>query len=174
MTNASAQRAAWMQRLPRVCGITLACGAVDQVTKAIARATLDEGRALTFLGDTFRLDLSYNAGAFLGLGSGMPDDVRSIVFSVGVACVLLGLLAYALFSNSEPPAARTALALVFGGGASNLIDRFVFDGHVTDFLNVGIGSLRTGIFNIADMAISAGVVYLLWIGFRKSGTQAQR
>ncbi|HXC20398.1 MAG TPA: signal peptidase II, partial [Steroidobacteraceae bacterium] len=54
-----------------------------------------------------------------------------------------------------------ALALIAGGGISNLIDRLLYGGRVTDFLNVGIGSLRTGIFNVADMAILAGALLLI-------------
>jgi signal peptidase II len=42
-----------------------------------------------------------------------------------------------------------------------LIDRLIYDGRVTDFLNVGIGPLRTGIFNLADMAILAGALLLV-------------
>jgi signal peptidase II len=42
-----------------------------------------------------------------------------------------------------------------------LIDRLLYHGRVTDFLNVGIGSLRTGIFNLADMAILAGALLLV-------------
>jgi signal peptidase II len=51
--------------------------------------------------------------------------------------------------------------LVAGGGISNLIDRLFYDGRVTDFLNIGIGSFRTGIFNLADMAILAGALLLI-------------
>jgi signal peptidase II len=53
-----------------------------------------------------------------------------------------------------------ALSLFIAGGASNWIDRFT-TGMVVDFLNVGIGSVRTGVFNVADMAIMAGVALLL-------------
>jgi len=59
------------------------------------------------------------------------------------------------------PARFIALGLVAGGGISNLIDRLFYDGRVTDFLNIGIGSFRTGIFNLADMAILAGALLLI-------------
>jgi signal peptidase II len=52
--------------------------------------------------------------------------------------------------------------LVAAGGISNLIDRLFYDGRVTDFLNVGIGSFRIGIFNVADMAILAGALLLIF------------
>ena len=57
------------------------------------------------------------------------------------------------------------LALVFAGGASNLADR-IARGSVIDFMNVGLGSLRTGIFNVADVALLGGVGFLLFAHFR--------
>ena len=56
--------------------------------------------------------------------------------------------------------ALLGLWLLFAGGFSNLVDRVVH-GRVVDFLNVGIGPVRTGIFNVADMAIMLGVALLL-------------
>ncbi|MEJ0007739.1 MAG: signal peptidase II [Steroidobacteraceae bacterium] len=55
----------------------------------------------------------------------------------------------------------TGLALFAAGGLGNLIDRITGDGRVTDFLNVGLGPLRTGIFNVADMTLMVGVVVFL-------------
>ena len=52
-----------------------------------------------------------------------------------------------------------ALALIAAGGFGNLIDRVLYDGRVTDFLNLGVGSLRTGIFNIADAVEVIGVLF---------------
>jgi signal peptidase II len=53
-----------------------------------------------------------------------------------------------------------ALALFLGGGIGNLIDRLTNDGRVIDFMHIGFGFLRTGIFNVADMALMTGVVLL--------------
>ena len=66
---------------------------------------------------------------------------------------------------------QAGLLLFLAGGTSNLIDRVTL-GRVIDFLNVGIGQLRTGIFNVADMAIVAGVVILIVEGVRKTYTPA--
>jgi signal peptidase II len=52
--------------------------------------------------------------------------------------------------------------MLLGGGLSNLFDRIAYGGYVLDFLNVGIGPLRTGIFNVADMFIMAGVFVMLF------------
>jgi lipoprotein signal peptidase len=56
---------------------------------------------------------------------------------------------------------------VLAGGASNWVDRLV-RGSVVDLLNIGVGSLRTGIFNVADIAIMLGVAVLLLAQRRRS------
>ncbi len=55
-----------------------------------------------------------------------------------------------------------ARSLVLSGGLGNLVDRIINDGRVIDFMNIGIGSLRTGIFNVADVCITVGVVVLVF------------
>jgi signal peptidase II len=83
-----------------------------------------------------------------------------MLFSGVVGAVLAALLVYLFVSKPQNPLVGASIALIVGGGVSNLIDRLRYGGYVVDFLNVGIGPLRTGIFNVADMAIMAGVI--LW------------
>jgi signal peptidase II len=59
------------------------------------------------------------------------------------------------------------MAAVVAGGAGNLVDRIWFQGGVVDFLNVGFGNLRTGIFNVADMYITCAVVFVLARSIRR-------
>lgn len=56
-------------------------------------------------------------------------------------------------------------ALIIGGGLSNLIDRIINQGAVIDFMNIGVGSLRTGIFNVADVAIMVGM--FIFVKFKR-------
>jgi signal peptidase II len=86
--------------------------------------------------------------------------VRTLIFTGLVAVFLLGLLVWVLRTADISKMAVVAASLVIGGGIGNLIDRVAFNGGVTDFMNMGIGSLRTGIFNVADVWIMAGVVLL--------------
>ena len=86
--------------------------------------------------------------------------------------MLLALLAYALFVRAGRAPFIFALALVLAGGASNLIDRFVNDGYVVDFINLGAGPIRTGIFNIADVAITVGALLLLIQSWRRRQSNA--
>ena len=59
---------------------------------------------------------------------------------------------------------------MLAGGIGNLIDRVFHGGLVIDFLNMGIGPVRTGIFNVADMAIMAGFALLILQPRPKSDT----
>ena len=70
---------------------------------------------------------------------------------------LFGFLLFVVRSKKLSSFAVVPSALIIGGGLSNLVDRIINQGAVIDFLNVGIGSLRTGILNLADMAIMVGM-----------------
>jgi signal peptidase II len=72
------------------------------------------------------------------------------------------MLIYCLASSSRNPFILPAWGLVIGGGVSNLVDRLWYGGYVVDFLNVGIGPVRTGIFNFADVFIMVGVLLLIF------------
>jgi signal peptidase II len=74
---------------------------------------------------------------------------------------LLGLFGYALFARRITPMGVFAIALYFSGGVSNLADRWAYGGYVVDFINLGLGPLRSGIFNVADIFIMAGALILV-------------
>jgi signal peptidase II len=151
-----------LQRIALVTLTLLCCVGCDQMSKTAARSLLASGAAQSYLGDSLRLQLVENPGSFLSLGASLPEHFRFALFTAAVAALLIGLVAASLFARRLEPWRTVALALVAGGGISNLIDRLLYNGRVTDFLNVGIGGLRTGIFNVADMAIMAGALLLLW------------
>jgi len=154
--------------------IIVACVAVDQATKWAAKKYLAPDGFFSFAGDTFRLQYAENAGAFLSLGSSLPEPWRHIVLTILVGFFLIALLTHLFFSAALPSPTVAWLALVCGGGMSNLVDRVAHDGRVVDFLNVGMGPVRTGIFNVADMAIATGAVLLLLDTFRKRPEQIPR
>lgn len=154
-----------MRSLQRIVVVTLTllcCVGCDQASKSAARSLLASGDAQSYLGDSLRLQLVENPGSFLSLGASLPARFRFVLFTAAVSALLIGLVGASLFARRLESSRVIALALVAGGGISNLIDRLLYDGRVTDFLNVGIGGLRTGIFNVADMAIMAGALLLLW------------
>src|SRR5450755_604432 len=153
-----------MRSIPRFIVVILTlccCVGCDQVSKSAARSMLHSGVTESLFADSLRLQLMENPGSFLSLGASLPQQLRFTLFTAAVAVLLIGLVCAAFFARRLSTARFVALALVAGGGISNLIDRLLYDGRVTDFLNVGIGSRRTGIFNLADMAIMAGVLLLI-------------
>lgn len=137
------------------------CVGCDQTTKSVAQSYLSQAETMSLLADTVRLQLAFNPGAFLGLGASLPEFWRQVVFTVGVGILLLGLLGYALFSKQITPAGVIAMVLMIAGGVSNLADRLAYDGYVVDFINLGVGPLRTGIFNIADTFIVMGALVIV-------------
>lgn len=146
--------------------ISCCCIGCDQGSKGIAKAYLLGGDTYSFLFDCFRIGYAENSGVFLGMGAAWSEDIRFLLFGVGVGIVLLGLLIYMLLARNMDKPTLFGLSLVFSGGISNFIDRMTQNGVVVDFLNVGIGSLRTGIFNVADMLILLGVICILYLQWK--------
>jgi signal peptidase II len=135
---------------------TIGC---DHVTKHYAASVLAGAPDQSFLGDTIRLQYAENTGAFLSIGANLPPVMRTAIFTYGNALLLIALLVAAARLRWHG-ARLLGLVLFVAGGASNLIDRAAY-GTVVDFINVGVGALRTGIFNVADVAIMLGAGILL-------------
>jgi signal peptidase II len=147
--------------------VLLACVGLDQATKSIARQTLSTRPPQEFLGGLFRLEYAENAGAFLSLGAALSEEARFWVFTVFVTLLLVALVVFALRMSSHTPLLVViAIALIVGGGVSNLIDRLLNDGRVVDFMQLSLGPLHTGIFNVADIAIMVGLGLMLIVAFR--------
>jgi signal peptidase II len=141
----------------------------DQATKSVAQNQLRYAEPIVYLNGMVRLQYAENYGAFLSLGARLPETAQRWIFVGAVTVILAGLLLYALWESHRVHfLLLLAFALILGGGFGNLIDRVVNDGYVVDFLNVGIGRLRTGIFNVADMALMAGVGLVILFGLRSS------
>ena len=133
----------------------------DQITKNIVRKNLAYGELHSFMHDVLRLQYVENHGAFLGLGAGADEHTRFLVFTIVAGFALIGLIGYLFYSNKASRTETVAVSLIVGGGMANILDRVYNHGGVIDFMNIGIGPLRTGIFNVADIAITFGVLWLL-------------
>jgi signal peptidase II len=155
------------KRVLLVLTVLISCVGCDQTAKSVATAHLSETESVSLLGGTVRLQVAKNYGAFLSLGASMPQTLRLGLLSIGVGGVLIGLLASLLLSKRINPIGAVAIALMVSGGLSNLIDRLQHGGYVVDFINIGVGPLRTGIFNAADMYIMLGVSLLVFAKYAK-------
>ncbi len=158
-------------RCALVALVLIGCVACDQLSKSAAREYLPGTGVHSYLGDTLRLEYAENPGAFLSLGETLPATLRYDGLVIGVGAFLMALLAWAVLSARLRGPQRIAIAAIGAGGASNLLDRIRFGGTVTDFLNLGVGPLRTGIFNVADVMLMAGLIWLLvgWNRHRHAG-----
>lgn len=134
----------------------------DHATKEAAKAWLVPGHPVSYLGDLLRFDLVRNPGAFMSLGAGLDPEIRQWLF-LGVAPLALVLLvAWFVGTRSTAGPQLLGLGLITGGGLGNWLDRLLHAGAVTDFLSLGIGPVRSGIFNLADVWIVCGVLLLAW------------
>lgn len=133
---------------------------IDQASKAAALSGLSETERIPLLGDLLGLQLAFNPGAILGLGSGSTW----LLTLLGVAAVVVLFIA-ALRARSVWWA--VGIGFILGGALGNVIDRLFAPpgfgrGYVTDFLAYG----NWFIGNLADVALGIGVLILaivLWI-----------
>ncbi len=156
------------ERLVLLSLILSASVGCDQTTKRLAEQNLASGETHSFFFDSIRLNFILNPGAFLGLGAEFDDTIKFIFFIAFPVVFLLGGILFILLKSKLSVTQVVLAALVIGGGIGNLIDRIFLGGHVTDFLNIGIGPLRTGIFNIADIAIMVGACGFLLRELKKN------
>jgi len=133
----------------------------DQITKDLAKEHLMYQGTLSYFHDVFRLEYVENTGAAMSLGANLPQPYNFWLLSIIPLIVMLAMITYALMHIRQLNTLQViAFSLVFAGGIGNIIDRILRDRHVTDFMNIGINNLRTGIFNVADVCIMVGVICL--------------
>jgi signal peptidase II len=141
--------------------------AADQISKAMVRIYVDPGSRTEIIGEKLQLLNVENSGAFLGLGSDYNEAIKFIFLLVLPAIVLVAVLFYLFRSNELDRMSTIGFSCVVGGGIANLYDRMLY-GQVTDFLFMDFGGpLKTGVFNIADLAITTGMVLLLISTFKQ-------
>lgn len=143
-----------------ILGIILVNIGCDQVSKKMVRQSLAPYETVKMMGNHITLTNVENPGAFLSLGSSMPDPARKIVFTLFPLLVLAGAVFFLFTRTNLPDMAVWGLCFIIGGGAGNIFDRMTY-GSVTDFLHIDLGVFRTGIFNLADVSIVIGTLILL-------------
>ncbi|HEY8082211.1 MAG TPA: signal peptidase II [Solirubrobacterales bacterium] len=135
-----------------LCGLVIV---LDQATKALAEANLAPGEEVELLGPV-GLTLSHNSGVAFGLASGSGEALVLL----GVVA-LVGIVGFLFAREPDRPGLWIATGLLAGGAFGNLIDR-VLEGEVTDYIDV----LSWPAFNIADVAITVGIVLFALIYLR--------
>jgi signal peptidase II len=146
-----------------VISINIGC---DQSTKYLAKKHLQGIDTVNVFDDYFVLHYTENRGAFLSLFSALPDTLRILLLLILPAIALVLMTCYVIYNQNLPRRYQISLSCLLGGGISNvMIDRMFNNGHVIDFMNIGIGSIRSGIFNFADLSIVFGSCALLLFAY---------
>lgn len=142
---------------------------VDQISKIIVKTSMDYGQSIPILGDFFRLTYIENPGMAFGIHFG-----GRWFFAIFSLFASIALIIYLYKIRESHWTVRTAMVLILGGAAGNLVDRFLF-GRVVDFFDVEFidipafhiagwsfhGMTRWPIFNMADSYVFVGMVLLI-------------
>jgi signal peptidase II len=159
------------RRLPYFA-LALAVVVLDQVTKAVVIAKIPLYQTIAVIKGFFDLTHLKNTGAAFGILAA-AGSARPFVVTLLAVAVFGGVFAWSLRTSAEHRLLQTALALVMGGAVGNLIDRVRFQA-VTDFLRFYVDRWEWPSFNVADSAISVGVVLLAWDIWKRPETQPAR
>ena len=137
--------------------------ACDQWSKTYVEKNVEASSYTELAGPAFILTNVKNTGAFLGLGQDWSTGVKRVLLN-GLPLLLLLYLTYRLlFSTAWKSWLLVGFSFILGGGIGNILDRLRF-GAVTDFFQLRAGPVHTGIFNMADVSVSVGLVLIL-IGY---------
>jgi len=131
----------------------------DQFSKKIVKRSVLPYETIHVLNDHLTVTRVENSGAFLSAGDSMSKSSKQIFLTlIPVIAMVLGLVY--LFLKPVSGNMLVGLCFVIGGGVGNLFDRILY-GSVTDFLYLKFGIFQTGIFNMADVSIMAGMSVIL-------------
>jgi signal peptidase II len=141
-----------------VLGVVL----LDFSTKWLVQRSFTLYEQVDVIGDYVRLTYIFNPGAAFGIHLGPYSRLIFLALSVVALAALAGMYWATPLSDRMR---LGAIALICGGAIGNLVDRLRSQRGVVDFLDVGIGSIRWPVFNIADIAVTTGAIILalsLW------------
>ncbi len=137
----------------------------DQISKKIVRKNVDDTAYIEVIDNHFVLTKVENTGAMLGFGQHLSPTLK-IIFLQAIPVIVLMILLFRMLRKSDMDKwLILAFACIIGGGIGNLIDR-IAHGSVTDFFLIKLGFLKTGIFNMADVSVTTGVLLLLFLSFQ--------
>ncbi|MBA4739251.1 MAG: signal peptidase II [Flavobacteriaceae bacterium] len=139
----------------------------DQISKIWVRNNFESYSEKSIIGDVFTLIKVENTGAFLGMGSELSEIPRILLLIILPVIVLISITLYTYIDKSLDKLSIIGFSLIIGGGIANIFDRIVF-GSVTDFLYINLGGIfKTGIFNIADLSVTTGMILILISSFKR-------
>ena len=139
---------------------------LDQISKILIRNNVEQYSDIKLIGEYFILTNVENSGAFLGMGSGFSPIMKSVFLIILPIIVLISIIIYVYRDKEIDKISLIGFSIIIGGGIGNIFDRIIY-GSVTDFLFIDLGGIfKTGIFNIADLAVTTGMILILLMSFK--------
>ncbi|MEO2056130.1 MAG: signal peptidase II [Flavobacteriaceae bacterium] len=139
---------------------------LDQLSKVLIRDNIDQYSEIKLIGEYFILTNVENSGAFLGMGSDFSPFIKTIFLLILPIIILICIMIYIYRDKEIDKISLIGFCFIIGGGIANIYDRIMY-GSVTDFLFIDLGGIfKTGIFNIADLSVTTGMIMILLMSFK--------
>ena len=146
------------RRLEVIVAVTVVI--LDQITKAMVRPALTLHESIEVIPGFLDLTRVHNTGAAFGMLNSVDFPFKTVVLSLVAAIALGGVAWYAATVPLSDRLARVGIAGVLGGAVGNLIDR-ASSGYVLDFVDAYWNGWHFWAFNVADAAITVGVIFMI-------------
>lgn len=143
-------------------GVVSSVVAVDYFTKLLVQRLLTPYQQVEVVGEYVRLTYIFNPGAAFGIHLGPYSRVIFLLLSLAALLALAGMF---WVTPARDSGRLGSIALICGGAIGNLLDRIRSEHGVVDFMDIGVGSVRWPVFNVADIAVTTGAIFLalsLW------------
>jgi len=164
------KRLAWNAFFLLMILVNVGC---DQISKTLVRQEVGTYETISLIKNHFTLTKVENTGAFLSIGSALPDLLKFFLLSIVPLLALSYGIVYLVTRRNLTKMSALALSFAIGGGIGNIYDRIIH-GSVTDFLHIDLGFIQTGIFNMADVSIVVGLIlFFVQSYLRKASPNAQ-
>jgi signal peptidase II len=131
----------------------------DRWTKSLIHEQFDVNQSVPVIDGLFNITYVRNTGVAFGIFSSISSPAKAILLSIFTAAAAVAVAVYSVRSSEKNRLLQVSLSLILGGALGNLYDRLTY-GYVIDFVEIFIGSYSWPAFNVADSAISTGVVLL--------------
>jgi len=145
-------------RLPYLL-LVIAALAFDRWTKSLIQSRFSLNESISVIDDFFNITYVRNTGVAFGIFSSISSPAKAILLSAFTSAAAAVVVIYSLRTPARDRLLQVALALILGGALGNLFDRLRY-GYVIDFLEFYFHSYHWPSFNVADSAITTGVVLL--------------
>jgi len=136
--------------------INISC---DQISKDVARRKINTHEIINVLKDNFILTKVENTGAALSLGENLNPTLKIVFLQIIPLIVLLFLFRMIIIKNNFSKMTILGFSFIVGGGIGNIYDRILY-GSVTDFMYIKLGFFNTAVFNMADVSVVIGTIFI--------------